>query len=144
MSWRRSVWSLAGNYSIQSSTRLLARSGSSVTKRFLDCKTNQRNTWRLCQFPEEVPVAMRTKFPTSVMVLGVVTSNGDVMLPYFLGIRKLSPQRCTWELWKLWWSFGYNKWLAEPATSFNRILHQPMLSGAHSSGARRIWTWYGR
>ena len=49
----------------------------------VDRKTNRRNTRYLCRFPDEVPVAMKTKFPASVMVLGVVTSNGDVMPPHF-------------------------------------------------------------
>ena len=39
--------------------------------------------------PEEVPIVMHTKFPTSVMLLGVVSSDGDVMPPHFFpaGLR---------------------------------------------------------
>ena len=54
----------------------------------VDSKTNRRNTRCLCQFPDEVPIAMKTKFPASVMVLGVVTSNGDVMPPHFFGDKE--------------------------------------------------------
>ncbi|XP_011707025.1 PREDICTED: uncharacterized protein LOC105462195 [Wasmannia auropunctata] len=48
----------------------------------VDAKINQRNDHWLAHNPEDVPIA-RTKFPANVHVLGVVSSEGDVMSPYF-------------------------------------------------------------
>jgi hypothetical protein len=46
-----------------------------------DQKVNSRNNKWLCDNPSEVPIAMKMKFPLTVMVLEVVSNNGDVMLP---------------------------------------------------------------
>ena len=48
-----------------------------------DQKVNRKNNRWLCRDISEVPVVMHTKFPQTVMVLGVVSSEGDVMPPYF-------------------------------------------------------------
>ncbi|QQP37326.1 Transposable element tcb2 transposase [Caligus rogercresseyi] len=40
------------------------------------------SSW-ICQNVGEVPVVKHTKFPSSVMVLGVISSEGDVMPPHF-------------------------------------------------------------
>ena len=48
-----------------------------------DQKVNRKNNRWLCRSISEVPVVMHTKFPQAVMVLGVVSSDGDVMPPYF-------------------------------------------------------------
>jgi hypothetical protein len=37
----------------------------------------------LCSNPSEVPIVMSIKFPFTVMVLGVVSNEGDVMPPHF-------------------------------------------------------------
>lgn len=54
-----------------------------------DQKVNRRNDRWLCKSPDEVPRVMHTKFPSTVMVLGVVSSEGDVMPPFFFqrGLR---------------------------------------------------------
>lgn len=54
-----------------------------------DQKVNRRNDRWLCKGPDEVSTVMHTKFPASVMVLGVVSSEGDVMPPHFFsqGLR---------------------------------------------------------
>lgn len=54
-----------------------------------DQKVNKRNDRWLCADVEEVPVVMSTKFPATVMVLGVISSEGDVMPPFFFeeGLR---------------------------------------------------------
>ena len=44
-----------------------------------DQKLNCKNDRRLCKSPDEVPTVMHSKFLASVMVLGVVSSEGDVM-----------------------------------------------------------------
>ncbi|UYV65445.1 KDM2A [Cordylochernes scorpioides] len=54
-----------------------------------DQKVNPRNDRWICKDPSEIPVVMHTKFPASVMVLGVISSEGDVMPPHFFekGLR---------------------------------------------------------
>lgn len=54
-----------------------------------DQVANRRNNRWLCSDPSEVPVVMATKFPATVMVLGVVSNEGDVMPPHFFpkGLR---------------------------------------------------------
>ena len=58
-----------------------------------DQKTNRQNDRWLCSDPKDVPIVMHTKFPASVMVLGVISSKGDVMLPHFfeMGQRWSTP-----------------------------------------------------
>ena len=48
-----------------------------------DQKVNRKNDRWLCKGPDEVPKGMHIKFPASVIVLGVVSSEGDVMPPHF-------------------------------------------------------------
>lgn len=48
-----------------------------------DQKVNSRNDRWLCKEISEVPIVMHTKFPATVMVLGVVSNEGDVMPPHF-------------------------------------------------------------
>lgn len=54
-----------------------------------DRKVNSQNDRWLCSDPSEVPTVMHSKFPASVMVLGVVSSEGDVMPPHMFqqGLR---------------------------------------------------------
>ena len=47
-----------------------------------DQKVNRNNNRWLCSDPSDVPIIMATKFPATVMVLGVVSNKGDVMPPY--------------------------------------------------------------
>jgi hypothetical protein len=51
-----------------------------------DQKVNRRNNRRLCS---DVPIVRSTKFPATVMVLRVISNEGDVMLPYIFpkGLR---------------------------------------------------------
>ncbi|UYV75111.1 hypothetical protein LAZ67_12002507 [Cordylochernes scorpioides] len=55
----------------------------------VDQKVNPRNDRWICKDPSEIPVVMHTKFSASVMVLGVISSEGDVMPPHFFekGLR---------------------------------------------------------
>jgi hypothetical protein len=48
-----------------------------------DQKVNRKNNRWLCADITEVPIVMATKFPATVMVLGVVSNEGDVMPPHF-------------------------------------------------------------
>jgi hypothetical protein len=54
-----------------------------------DQKVNRRNNRWLCSDPTDVPIVMSTKFPATVMVLGVVSNEGDVMPPHIFpkGLR---------------------------------------------------------
>lgn len=54
-----------------------------------DQVSNRQNDRWICEAIEEVPVVKHTKFPSSVMVLGVISSEGDVMPPFFFpkGLR---------------------------------------------------------
>ncbi|QQP52144.1 Transposable element tcb2 transposase [Caligus rogercresseyi] len=47
-----------------------------------DQKVNKKNNRWLCSDPSEVPIVMATKFPATVMVLGVISNKGDVMPPH--------------------------------------------------------------
>ena len=48
-----------------------------------DQKVNRKNNRWLASDRHEVPIVMSTKFPTTTMVLGVVSNEGDVMPPHF-------------------------------------------------------------
>lgn len=50
---------------------------------------NRQNDRWLADSPEDVPISMHSKYPAHVMVLGVVSSEGDVMPPVFFpdGLR---------------------------------------------------------
>jgi len=48
-----------------------------------DQKINRRNDRWLCADPSDVPRVMHTKFPATVMVLGVVSNKEHVMSPHF-------------------------------------------------------------
>jgi inhibitor of nuclear factor kappa-B kinase subunit alpha len=49
----------------------------------VDAKVNRRNDRWIAMDPEDVPIIGRTKFPASVHVLCVVSSDGDIMAPHF-------------------------------------------------------------
>lgn len=53
---------------------------------------NRQNDRLICQNASDVPAVVHTKFPASVMVLGVVSSEGDVVAPHFFneGLRVIA------------------------------------------------------
>ena len=54
-------------------------------KKFMvDEVANCRNSWFIAKDPSCVPPVMRSKHPASVMVFGVVASDGKVMPPHFI------------------------------------------------------------
>ena len=48
-----------------------------------DQKVNRKNNRWICEDRNDVPIVMSTKFPATVMVLGVISNEGDVMPPFF-------------------------------------------------------------
>jgi len=54
-----------------------------------DQKVNWKNDRLLCANADEVPIVMETKYPATIMVLGVVSNKSDITTPYFFkqGLR---------------------------------------------------------
>ena len=67
---------------------------------------------------------MSTKFPTSVMVMGVVSSDGDVMPPYFFpeGLRVAAKNQGLENRGQA--LHGWLEWPARGRMSFNKTLRQ--------------------
>lgn len=61
---------------------------SDEKKFIVDQSINRQNDRWLAYEPEDVPIVMKTKNPSSVMVLGVISSKGDVMPPHFFGPKE--------------------------------------------------------
>jgi hypothetical protein len=49
----------------------------------MEASVNRRNNTWLAHDPDDMPVGSRIRIPASVCVLGVVSYESDVMLPYF-------------------------------------------------------------
>lgn len=62
----------------------------------VDASINRRNDRWICLDPDEVQPSMASKKPASVMVLAIISSQGDVMPPTSLRQAKRSPRRSTW------------------------------------------------
>ena len=54
----------------------------------------------------DVPRVMKTKFPATVMVFGVVSSEGHIMPPHIFEVGLIVNTKCTWMCWRVWWSPG--------------------------------------
>ena len=62
----------------------------------------------------DVPRVMKTKFPATVMVFDVVSSEGHIMPPHIFEVG-LSTPKYTWMCWRVWWSPGAVRWpVADP------------------------------
>uniref|UniRef100_A0A0K2TW84 Uncharacterized protein n=1 Tax=Lepeophtheirus salmonis TaxID=72036 RepID=A0A0K2TW84_LEPSM len=57
---------------------------------FPDAKHKRRNDKWICLDPDEVQPVMKTKNPASVMVLGVISTEGQVMPPFFQNDQNLT------------------------------------------------------
>ena len=86
-----------------------------------------------------VPRVMKTKFLATVMVLGVVSSEGHIMPPH---IFEVGLKVNTWMCWRGWWSPGAIRWpVADPGCGSKTWcqltnLKRPWL------GFRSATTWY--
>ena len=95
-------------------------------KKFIQDKLhNRQNDHFITDDPEDVPIVMSTKFPSSVMVLGIVSSNEDIMPPYFFLEWPLMTKSRSWKPWS---SPGWLEWLARGCMSFNKTLCQRIWS----------------
>ena len=79
----------------------------------------------------DVPRGMKTKFPATVMVFGVVSSLKSAW--------KSTPKR-TWMCWRVWWSPGAIRWSVADPRSGKRIRRRPTSPKRPRLGFRRSAT----
>ncbi len=72
----------------------------------LDRSYNHQNDRWICKEPSEVPFVFRSKKPAACMVLGVISSEGDVMPPHFFPQGLKIKKRCTWRFYRRWSCLG--------------------------------------
>ncbi|CAE1302710.1 unnamed protein product [Acanthosepion pharaonis] len=79
----RKVWAEALLNELKHGSTGMLRFFSNEKNFIQDQTSNSQNDRWICKDIEEVPVVKPTKFPSSVMVLGIISSEGDVMPPFF-------------------------------------------------------------
>ena len=80
---------------------------------------------------------MKIKFPATVMVFGVVSSEGHIMPPY---IFEVGLEVNTWMCWRVWWSPRAIRWpVAHPGCG-SRTWHRPTSPKRSRLGFRRSAT----
>ena len=67
---------------------------------------SQNHRW-IATNNRDVPRVMKIKFPATVMVFGVISS--DSHLTSSKSAWKSTP-KCTWMCWRVWWSSGAIRW----------------------------------
>ena len=75
----------------------------------------------------DVPRVVKTKFPATVMVFGVVSSKSA---------WKSTP-KCTWTCWRVWWSPGAIRWPEEDPRCGSRTRRRPTSRKRPRLGFRR-------
>ena len=96
----------------------------------LKCKSRQFN----------VPRVTKTKFPATVMVFGVVSSEAHTChLASSKSAWKSTP-KCTWMCWRVWWSPGAIRWLVADSGCGSRTWCRPKSSERPRLGFRRSAT----
>ena len=70
------------------------RTITSTLKMHIWIATNNRDVLRV----------MKTKFPATVMVFGVVSSEGHIMPPHIFEVSLKVNTKWTWMGWRVWWS----------------------------------------
>ena len=76
-----------------------------------------------------VPRVMKTKFPATVIVFGVLSSDFQVTWK--------STPKCTWMCWRVWWSPGAIRWPVADPRCDNRTLRRPTSPKRPRLGFRR-------
>ena len=83
----------------------------------------------------------KTKFPATVMVFGVVSSEGYIMPPHIFEVGlKSQHQNCTWMCWRVWWSPGAIRWPVADLGCGSRTRRRPTSPKRPRLGFRRSAT----
>ena len=85
---------------------------------------SQNHRW-IATNNRDVPRVMKTKFPATVMVFDVVSSEGHVMPPHTFKSAWKSTPKCTWMYWRVWWSPGAIRWPVVDPECGNRTRRRP-------------------
>ena len=86
----------------------------------------------------DVHRVMKTKFPASVMVFGVVSSEGHIIPPHRSQLER--QHQSTWMRWRVWWSPGPNRWLVADPGCGGRTRRRPTSPKRPRLGFRRSAT----
>jgi hypothetical protein len=90
-----------------------------------DQKINRKfNRW-LCSDISEVPIVMATKFPATVIVLGVVSNKGDMMPPTSSPKELMINTEDYVKVLLTWSSRGWTGWQLGAITPFSRMALLP-------------------
>ena len=85
----------------------------------------------------DVPRVMKTKFPATVMVFGVVSREGHIMPPHLFKVGLKSTPKCTWMCWRVWWSPGAIRWPVADSWCGSRTRRRPTSPKRPRLGFRR-------
>ena len=96
--------------------------------------TLKMQTW-IATNNKDVPRVMKTKFPATVMVFGVVSSESHIMPPHKSAWK--STPMCTWMCWRVWWSPGAIRWLVADPGCGSRTRRWPTSPKRPRLGFRR-------
>ena len=88
----------------------------------------------------DVHRVMKTKFPATVMVFGVVSSEGHIMLPHIFEVGLKSTPKCTWMCWRVWWAPGVIRWPVADLGCGSRTRRRPISPKKPRLGFRRSAT----
>lgn len=100
----------------------------------VDQKRNRRNDRWICRDPSEIPIVMKSKYPASLMVLSVLSSDGDVMPPYFFS----KAQRLNSENYISILNLHVKPWIESIANGRPYVFQQDS-APAHSSRLTQAW-----
>ena len=101
--------------------------------------THKMHIW-IATNNRDVTRVMKTKFPATVMVFGVVSSEGHIMRPHIFEVGLKVNTKCTWMCWRVWWSPGASKWpVADPGCG-SRTRRRPTSPKRPRLGFRRSAT----
>ena len=87
-----------------------------------------------------MPRVMKTKFPATVMVFGVVLSEGHIMPPHIFEVGLKVTPKCTWMCWRVWWSPGPIRWPVVDPGCGSRTWRRPTNPKRPRLGFRRSTT----